>query len=397
MSSDSGEKTEKPTPKRRKENRKEGQVPRTQELGGWAAILVIGMTFPALLGHELSAIREIMVTSLTVGNSAENVTTATALTLLGKAAKHVFLSLVLLGSGVMLIGVASALAQGGFFLATKSVKPTWSKLNPIAGAKRIFGPQALWEGAKMLLKSSMVGLVAYLGIKSMMPLIGGLVAIPTMIDLVADKSLGMIRNIGLVGLGMAGADYAMQRRRIGKQTRMSKEEIKQEHKQTEGDPMIKSAIRSRQLAAARNRMMADVATADVVLVNPTHVAVALRYDAAKGAPRVVARGAGAIAAKIRAIAGEESVPLVRDVPLARALYRSTKVGQEIPAELFGAVAQVLAFVISRRGRGQLGGQHRSPRGEAELPEVPVAGRRRRHVPGAVTGPKKHSARLATGR
>lgn len=392
--SSSGEKTEKATPKRRKENRKEGQVPRTQELGGWTSLLVVGMAFPALLGHELSALREIMVTSLTVGEEAS---TALALNLLADAARHTFFSLVLLGSGIMLIGVAAALAQGGFFLATKSIKPKWSKLDPIKGAKRIFGPQALWEGAKMLLKSSFVGLVVYFGIKSMMPLIGGLVPIPTMIDLVASKSLGMIRNIGLVGLGMAGADYAMTRRRIGKQTRMSKEEVKQEYKQTEGDPMIKSAIRSRQLAAARNRMMADVATADVVLVNPTHVAVALRYDAEKGAPKVVARGAGTIAAKIRTLAGEESVPLVRDVPLARALYRSTKVGQEIPPELFAAVAQVLAFVISRRSRGQRGGLHRSPRGEAELPVVPDAGRRRRHVPGAATGPKKHSARLATGR
>lgn len=389
MSNSGGEKTEKPTPKRRKENRKEGQVPRTQELGGWSSLLVVGMAFPALLGRELSAIREIMVTSLTAGDRAS---TALALNLLGDAAKHVFFSLVLLGTAIMLIGVAAALAQGGFFLATKSIKPKWSKLDPIKGAKRIFGPQALWEGAKMMLKSSFVALVAYFGIKSMMPLIGGLVPIPVMIDMVASKALGMIRNIGLVGLAMAGADYAMTRRRMGKQTKMSKEDIKQEHKQTEGDPMVKSAIRSRQLAAARNRMMADVPTADVILVNPTHVAVALRYDAQRGAPRVVARGAGAIAAKIREVAAAESVPLVRDVPLARALYRSTKVGQEIPPELFAAVAQVLAFVISRRSRGQRGGQHRSPRGEGELPVVPDAGRRRRHEPGSSTGPKKHSAR-----
>jgi flagellar biosynthetic protein FlhB len=112
---------------------------------------------------------------------------------------------------------------------------------------------------------------------------------------------------------------------------------------------------------------------------------------------VVARGAGAIAARIREIAAEDDVPLVRDVPLARALYRSCRVGEEIPAELFAAVAQVLAFVISRRGRGQRGGQHRSPRGEADLPAVPSAGRRRRYVAGSTSGPKKHSARLAPGR
>jgi flagellar biosynthetic protein FlhB len=160
---------------------------------------------------------------------------------------------------------------------------------------------------------------------------------------------------------------------------MSKEEVKQEYKQSEGDPMLKSAIRSRQLATSRNRMMADIATADVVLVNPTHVAVALRYEPSTGAPRVVARGAGAVAAKIRERAAEERIPLVRDIPLARALYSSTQVGQAIPSELFVAVASVLAFVISRRTVGSYGGEHRSPRTETELPEVPAIGRRRRNA------------------
>ena len=135
------------------------------------------------------------------------------------------------------------------------------------------------------------------------------------------------------------------------------------------------------MAAARNRMMADIPTADVVLVNPTHVAVALRYEPERGAPRVVARGAGVIAAAIRERAGEARVPLVRDVPLARALYSSTVVGQEIPPELYAAVAQVLAFVISRRNRGQRGGEHGTPRLADELPPVPTAGRRRRNPSG----------------
>jgi flagellar biosynthetic protein FlhB len=219
-----------------------------------------------------------------------------------------------------------------------------------------------------------------------MPLIGGLVPIRTVLDTVSGHALGLVRNVAFIGLGMAGADYAMQRRRVGKQVRMTKEEVKQEHKQSEGDPMLKSAIRSRQLAAARNRMMADVPTADVVLVNPTHVAVALRYQPERGAPRVVARGAGAIAVRIRAIATDERVPLVRDVPLARALYRSTKVGQEIPPELFAAVAQVLAFVISRRTQGQRGGEHRTPRQDRELPAVLPAGRRRPAGPNSSAPP-----------
>jgi flagellar biosynthetic protein FlhB len=237
----------------------------------------------------------------------------------------------------------------------------------------------------MLLKSSFVALIVYLAIRAVMPLIGGLVPMQTVVDAVTAQALTLIRNIGLAGLVMAGIDYAIQRRRVGKQTRMTKDEVKQEHKQAEGDPLVKSAMRSRQLAAARNRMMADIAEADVVLVNPTHVAIALRYEPEKGAPRVVARGAGAIAAKIRERASEESVPTVRDVPLARALYTSTKVGQEIPAELFAAVAQVLAFVISRRGRGHVGGQHRSPRPEGDLPAVLPAGRRRKPSAALVPG------------
>jgi flagellar biosynthetic protein FlhB len=378
--SGAGEKTEKPTERRRKESRKEGQVPRTQELGGWASLLVVGMAAPALLSRELHSLQDLMVTSLSLGDQA---TPSRALALLGRGGAHILYALVILGCAVMLVSVGSAVAQGGLYFATKSLKPKFTKLDPIKGAKRIFGPQALWEGAKMLLKSTFVGLVIYLGIRSIMPLIGGLVPIHTVLDTVASHALGLVRNVALVGLGMAAADYAVQRRRVGKQVRMTKEEVKQEHKQTEGDPILKSAIRSRQLAAARNRMMADVPTADVVLVNPTHVAVALRYQPERGAPRVVARGAGAIAVRIRAIASDERVPLVRDVPLARALYRSTKVGQEIPPELFAAVAQVLAFVISRRTQGQRGGEHRTPRQGSELPAVLPAGRRR---PNSSAGP-----------
>lgn len=372
----SEEKTEKPTAKKKKESRKEGQVPRTQELGAWMAMLVIGLAMPPLMARELTALRELMHRALT---SAAEPSVDRAMTLLADGGWHLLKTLVLLGCAVMVVSVAGSLAQGGFYLATKSMKPKLSKLDPIKGAKRVFGPQALWEGAKMLVKSSLVALLVWSAVKSLMPYIGGLVPIPVVLSAVSDEALSMIRNIAVAGLVMAVADYAVTRRRIGKQTRMTKHEVKQEHKQSDGDPLVKSAMRSRQLAAARNRMMSDVPDADVVLVNPTHVAIALRYDADRGAPRVVARGAGALATKIRERASEHSVPMVRDVPLARALYRSTTVGQEIPQELFAAVAQVLAFVITRRSQGRTGGEHRSPRSEAELPPVPVAGRRRRNL------------------
>jgi flagellar biosynthetic protein FlhB len=279
------------------------------------------------------------------------------------------------------IGVAGALAQGGFYIASKAITPKLSKINPLPGFKRIFGPKAIWEGAKMLLRSAIVAFLVWGAVKSMMPMLGGLVPMDVTLQSLGDHALSLIRNVAVAGVILAVADYAVQRHRVGKQTRMSKEDVKQEHKNSEGDPQLKGAIRSRQLAVSRNRMMSDIQSADVVLVNPTHYAVALKYDAERGAPRVVARGAGVIAAAIREKAAEARVPLVRDVPLARALYSSTTVGQEIPQELFAAVAQVLAYIISRQARGQHGGEHRTPRTEADLPEVLAAGRRRRNASG----------------
>jgi flagellar biosynthesis protein FlhB len=157
--------------------------------------------------------------------------------------------------------------------------------------------------------------------------------------------------------------------------RMTKKEVRDEHKQSEGDPHVKGQIRSRQMAAARSRMMAAVPEADVVLVNPTHVAVALRYDPAKGTPRVVAKGAGLVATRIRELAEANRVTLVEDIPLARALHAGCEVGQEIPPQLYQAVAQVLAFVLSLRAAGVPAGRHRTPRTGEPLPEVPRAGRR----------------------
>lgn len=383
----SEERTEKPTPKKRKENRKEGQVPRTQELGAWSAMLLFVSFLPLLLRRELGALQEVMTRCLLAG---EHASTGLALQLLGEGLWHAGVAVVVMGTAIMVVGVAGALAQGGFYLATKSVQPKLSKLNPIPGFKRIFGVQALWEGTKMLLRASVVALLVWMAVRNLMPLIGGLMPMGIILDTFAAGALSMLRNVAVAGLVLAGADYLVQRMRVGKKTRMTKEEVKQEHKNSEGDPLVKSAIRSRQLAAARNRMMADIVDADVVLVNPTHVAVALRYEPERGAPRVVARGAGVIAAAIRAKAEEHRVEIVRDVPLARAIYTSTEVGMEIPAELFAAVAQVLAFVINRRSVGQRGGAHRSPRAEADLPAVPAAGRRRRVVAPA-------SAALAAGR
>ena len=376
MAGSAEEKTEKPTPKRRREARKEGQIARTPDLGGWLSLVVLGLVVGPLLGHEIDAWRRLIETSM---RAVERPSVPLALELLGDGMQHAFLAILLVSGIVLLVSVASAVAQGGMIVSPKLVKPSLKKLDPVQGFKKVFGPKALWDGAKMLLKSTVVALVGLIAVKSVIPLVGGLVPIDTTIAIVHGKALALLRNVALAALVMAAADYVVQRRRVNKQLRMSRSEIKQEHKQSEGDPLVKSAIRSRQLAAARNRMIADIPKADVVLTNPTHVAVAIRYSG-QAAPRVVARGAGAVAAKIRETATEARVPLVQDVPLARALYRSCEVGQEIPRELWTAVAQVLAFVISRRRAGQVGGQHRSPRAQQPLPDVPPAGRRRPTTP-----------------
>ncbi len=368
------ERTEKPTPKKIKESRKEGQVPRTPEIGAWAALLGFGLLLQSLVGWAADSLRELMIRSTAV---VDDPTTEDALALLHDGSVTSLLLTVPLGAGVLVVGVLAAAGQGGIHLATKSLKPKWSRLNPLQGAKRLFGPHALWEGAKVLLKSAVVGLLVWRAVDGLMPLVGGLVPATVAVHLVAEQVTGLIRDVAVAGLVTAAADYAVQRRRMGKQIRMTKQEVKQENKNSEGDPLVRSALRSRQLAAARNRMMADVPQADVVLVNPTHVAVALRYESDRGAPRVVAKGAGAVATRIRQRAHEARVPLVQDIALARALHSSCEVGQDIPAELYQAVAQVLAYVLSRKSQGMASGYHRSPRRDDPVPAVSRAGRRRR--------------------
>lgn len=374
----SEERTEKPTPRKRKENRKKGQVPRTPDLGGWATLLLLTLVLPMLARREIASLQALSRGSL---RDLEDLTTDDALHWLGTGMTHVFWALVLLGSGVMVVGVALAVMQGGFFVATQAVKPKFSKLNPINGAKRMFGPQGWWEAAKVVLKSAVVGILVYRAVVDLMPLIGGTRPIGFVLGEAGRHVVSLLRVVAVAGLLLAAVDYGVQRRRVGKQTRMTKDEVKREHKQTEGDPLVKSAIRSRQLAMSRNRMIADVPQADVVMVNPTHVAVALRYQPERGAPVVVARGAGVVATRIREVAAEHDVPLVRDVPLTRALYTATEVGQEIPPQLFAAVAQVLAFVINRRNQGRRGGEHASPRPDRPIPPVP-RGRRARIPSGA---------------
>jgi flagellar biosynthesis protein FlhB len=187
--------------------------------------------------------------------------------------------------------------------------------------------------------------------------------------------VGMFRVVGITGLVIALADYLVVRHQTMTKLKMSQYEIKQEYKNSEGDPHMKAQRRATQMAMSRNRMMAEVADADVLLINPTHVAVALKYEPQRGAPRVVAKGSGEIATRLRARAEECRVPMVQDIPLARALHGSCDIGQEVPAQLFTAVARVLAFVMHLSTRGVRGGVHR-PGFEAPVVEGLPRARRR---------------------
>jgi flagellar biosynthetic protein FlhB len=279
---------------------------------------------------------------------------------------------------MMVVGTAAAAAQGGVSFATKSMKPTLKKLNPFPGIKRMFGTQGIWEAAKALIKTAALGTVVIITSDRAQALVASAGSLPlsTVAATFTDSAILMFRVVAVTGLIIAIADYVVVRVKTMKKLKMSQYEIKQEHKQSEGDPHMKAHRRATQMSMSRNRMMSDAADADVLLVNPTHVAVALKYEAAKGAPRVVAKGAGEVATRLRAIAAENRVPMVQDIPLARALHASCELGQEVPPQLFTAVARVLAFVMHLGARGVKGGFHRPGFEPPELEGLPKAGRRR---------------------
>jgi flagellar biosynthesis protein FlhB len=278
----------------------------------------------------------------------------------------------------MAVGVAASAAQGGVSFATKGMKPTLKKLNPFPGIKRMFGTHGLWESIKALIKTAALATVVLTTSDQAQQLVSASGALPlsAVTATFASSAVSMFRVVAVTGLVIAIADYVVVRNKTMKQLKMSKYEITQENKQSEGDPHMKAHRRAVQMSMSRNRMMADVATADVLLVNPVHVAVALKYEAVRGAPRVVAKGAGEVAAKLRERAAEARVPLVQDIPLARALHASCEIGQEVPPQLFTAVARVLAFVMHLSARGVKGGFHRPGFEAPDISELPKSGRRR---------------------
>jgi flagellar biosynthetic protein FlhB len=369
---DRSDKTEKPTQKRLKQAKKDGQIARSPDVGVWLGLLV-GVYLVRLTIESTIHLSQTLFSD--VGDFVADPDITKLVPLLTSSLTKGALAVAPLAFGMLVTGVLASAAQGGVHVSAKAFEPKWDHVNPFKGLKRVFGVRGLWEVSKALVKTSILALLLYQTIRSVVPLAqtGSVVPLGTVLHKTSDALFGFARNAAIAGLLMAGADYAYQFKRTRGALKMSKQEIKDEYRNSEGDPHIKSAIKSRQMAMRRSRMMAAIANADVVLVNPTHVAVALKYSAGGGAPKVVAKGAGAIAARIRAEADKHRVPMVEDIPLARAIYRVCEIGQEIPHELFVAVARILAFVFSLRRRGSAAGLHHP----GATPESVVAGVKKR--------------------
>lgn len=340
------DKTEDPTPQRLEKAREKGQIPRSRELTS-LLILLVGVCVIWLGGESLARrLASLLSSGLRFDHSIindPNLILGQIILLL----KEAMLALMPLIVGVVVVALVAPVMLGGLVFSTKSLAFKLDKLNPLPGIKRMFSAQTAAELMKAVMKSllmgSMAGLFLWLHWPDMMRLISEspLVAMGNALNMVGFCALLVVLAI----IPMVGFDVFWQIYSHLKKLRMSRQDIRDEFKQSEGDPHVKGRIRQMQRAAARRRMMADVPKADVIVNNPTHYSVALQYDENKmSAPRVVAKGAGLVALRIRELGEENRVPMLEAPPLARALYRHAEVGQQIPGQLYAAVAEVLAWV-----------------------------------------------------
>lgn len=348
------EKTEKATPKRKKEAREKGQVVQSRELTS-AAILMFTFIGIKFFGDYLINHFKLVVTSpFAYFKNVDNVFRVNNINLY---MTEVFKSVILLAGPIFIVVIAIALianyAQVGFLFTTKTLEPKFEKLNPVEGFKRMFSSRALVELFKSLAKLILLGYVAYSYLAGQSSSITRLydMSVEGILIFIAQTAYNIVLRMGIILFAIAVVDYFYQWKSSEKNLKMSKQEIKEEYKLSEGNPEIKAKIKQKQRQMAMRRMMQDVPKADVVITNPTHFAVAIKYDSQKNAaPIVVAKGQDYLAQRIKQIARENKVDIVENRPLARSLYANADIGDSIPSDLYQAVAEVLAYVYSLKNR-----------------------------------------------
>jgi flagellar biosynthesis protein FlhB len=339
------DKTEAPTPKRKREARRDGRIASTPEIGSWSAVLIATFVIPSLLGRLAKSTGDSVRAVRDLPAAPEP---ADALRQLSTALEQALWATVPLLLVVAATLIVANVAQVGLVLTGKPLKPKFSRLNPGKGVKQLFSVHSLWDTGKSLVRIGLLGLIAVPAVTSISRevLDQGALDLAHAVPMLGDRVLRLVRLFAVLALVLAAVDYLVARRRINKQVRMTKQEIKEEYRSSEGDPQMKGKIRAMRRAFSQNRMIAAAGEADVLIVNPTHFAVAVKYDRSVGVPVVLARGSDKIALRMREVAKESSVPVIEEKPLARALYWSCEVGDSVPRELFEGVARVLAFVYA---------------------------------------------------
>lgn len=348
----SQEKTEKATPKKRQESRKKGQVAKSSDLSGasillacFFCLLMFGSFYKErVLDLFADSLQHRLTMDVTIGNVTDYFSQIFLKGLIVLA--PVFLA-------AFLMGLIANYAQIGFLFTGEPMKMKLSKINPIQGFKRIFSLRSVVEFLKSILKLAAIAVIVYLSLWGERDRIVQMSHVPLndILSYTAQITLSLGLKIGAALFAIAIMDYMYQRYDHEKSMRMSKQDIKDEYKKTEGDPLIKGKIKERQRRMAMMRMMQEVPKADVIITNPTHFAVALKYDGSEmEAPQVIAKGQDYVALRIKQIAKENGVLTMENKPLARALFERTEIGEAIPADLFQAVAEVLAYVYKLKGK-----------------------------------------------
>ena len=355
------DKTEAPTSHRLQEAREEGQVVRSQELIS-AVVILTGAYLLRGPGKQLGLNFEGLVMETITTLPTVDITVESLREMFFMFGMKILPSVGLIMFGLLLAGTAVTLGQTEFLWAGKKIGFDFKRLNPLDGFKRIFSTHGLIELLRSLLKLSWVTWIAYSFLRSRFFELVSYTQFDmgTAVSSFLEVSISLVIRVGSMYLVLAVADYAYQRWDLYKNLRMSKDDIKQEQKRSEGDPLLKSRIRNMQRRMARGRMMANVSKANVVITNPTHLAVAIEYHEGMKAPRVLAKGPYHVAQKIIQIAKENNIPIVQNIPVARAIYKTIDIGQEISSDLYLAMAEILAYVYKLRGKDAFASKTTNP-------------------------------------